>query len=330
VNDYIELLRELISIETASPLTDKSIEEANKFLSRFNIKKTQNNLFHRGSPDSKIWVYSHIDTKPPLPFEEWAYDPYEMVYSDGKYYGLGISDSKFQLLNAILLANDDFYLLIDTDEENNGMAAGELMSHYLIETLVIIDGTTGNDPFRFYNGLYGQMDGTIKINSGLIPVHPSKRSESKFLRTFIDLIGYITTCDFQFNITGINSPETIRSLTTETADLRFDIRYQAHQKTLLDTFLKETNAIIRQHMPPLSGRVIHAPDAHYSKKSVTFSCNLGRSTQHINKIIVAPGGVSENGNHRPNEFIFDWQIKEHQRNIKSLFQQLQDEQNDII
>src|SRR5207253_866445 len=93
----------------------------------------------------------------------------------GEYlYGRGVSDAKFQLLNALLLFDRSHVnLIVDGAEESGGTQVGEYLSRVKARRLVIVDGST-EDAKQVYGGLSGQMDGRITIDTKEPPAHPGR------------------------------------------------------------------------------------------------------------------------------------------------------------
>lgn len=308
--DYLTVLAELISINTVSPLTKVSYKNTARFLSGFGFRP-QENFFIKGDVNSKHWIYSHIDTKPPLPLEDWCSNPFKMEEADDKIYGLGISDAKFQLLNVLNISDDvkDSCIIIDTEEENDGLTCARYMAQFHIDTLFIVDGTSVPGSSAF-NGLMGQYDGKLTLQTNKTSVHPSRKKNSDILALLDQFIWEQKKSNIRLQVTGISAPVTIRSLTTETVDIRFDIRYDREQEPKVKAFISKYNAVIRQHMPPVRGNEVLTHPI-ISSNSLPFSCNLGREQLNSRRILVVPGAEAVNGNHKPNEFIYRCQILQH-------------------
>lgn len=309
---YLKALTQLISFNTTSPIDFDSIERIGSFLRQFGFVRGKGDYWLRGNPQSNVCIYTHIDTKPPEPVSEWETDPWELVCRDGKLFGLGVSDAKFQLLNAILtFSEDQFFFVIDGSEEAGGASAGEFISQTGIKSLVVVDGSIGKKSrCSIFRGTKGQVDGWIYYDSGQKPVHPGREKRLEPLQWLHDIYETVREMNLHFNITGIQSPRHLRSLTLEKMEIRFDIRYTPEDQENLDVFLGIYRPKIKQLYKPLTGCREQQP----GMETASFACPLGNALQDLIQVLVLPGGLPENGNHRPNEWIYLWQIEKH-RNL---------------
>jgi len=124
-----------------------------------------------------------------------------------------------------------------------------------------------------------------------------------------------------FNVTAINSPIRERSLTLEQVEIRFDIRFSGDQRHAVREFLETNNATLRQYYPPLCSRGCSAADL------ARFSSPLGMHLENVPRVIVLPGGRSDNNNHQPNENILVSQIDIHKNLLLALKQELAERQD---
>ncbi|MFH1784970.1 MAG: M20/M25/M40 family metallo-hydrolase [Candidatus Micrarchaeota archaeon] len=98
--DHIELLRELVSINSVFPneaqLANFLAEQLKKRKFNVRIEKFNENrmnvLASRGSKGTPLLLYAHMDTVPPYGYEQS--NPYKLREENGKLYGLGAYDMK--------------------------------------------------------------------------------------------------------------------------------------------------------------------------------------------------------------------------------------------
>jgi len=266
----------------------------------------------RASGSPRAWVYAHIDTKPPIPRDEWRTDPFSLVEKSGRLFGLGISDAKFQLLNALDVFSDpDIGFVVDGEEEIGGSGAAEILAAADVDVLVIVDGATSSA--RFFSGTAGQIDGQLRLKTGSPRLHPSRAIRRELWQMMSDVFGRAAELKMHFNWTGLSAPESVRSLSLEEAVIRFDLRYQRIDAPVVGAFLEPYDVEIRQHYQPLEG-ICHQHDYPLA----SFSCALGNTLSRLNRVVVAPGAFAQNGNHRPNEWIDFTQIIAHRIRLEKV------------
>lgn len=104
-NETIELLKELISIQSYSKFEDSTAAAIEKFLfaKGVNTERLSNNVWavnsHFDSSRPTILLNSHHDTVRPNP--QYTKDPFTPVIEDGKLYGLGSNDAGGSLVSLI-------------------------------------------------------------------------------------------------------------------------------------------------------------------------------------------------------------------------------------
>ena len=314
---YRELLSEMVGLNTVSPLSGARLAKVAGWLHRRGFRTIGRNLFARGSSRMPLWIYSHIDTKPVGCRADWHTHPLHLTVQGGRWHGLGISDAKFQLLNVLLSPwSERAYVLVDAAEECGDSDVGRLLSARDVDTFVVVDGFL--EQSRIYNGAMGQLDGTITLRTGGLPRHPARSSSSQILVQLEKLIRDVETSGLRFNVTGASAPMTERSLTLEQLTLRFDLRFNSRQHASARSFVKRWAAETRQSIPPLEGRPALSRGMNMSASAAPFSSNLGRIHRAPRRVLVVPGALADNNNHRPNEFIWPQQILSHQRTINRL------------
>ncbi len=118
-NEVIEILKQLISIESLSKQEDKAADLIKSFLKDkgFSINRKGNNVWvwsgERNSSKPTILLNSHIDTVKPS--SKWTYPPYKPTLIDDTLYGLGSNDAGGPLVS--LLAT--FLLLSEETQPYN-------------------------------------------------------------------------------------------------------------------------------------------------------------------------------------------------------------------
>jgi len=133
VYEAIELLKELISIESFSTQEDKTAEAIRKFFTKHgvNVSRSGNNVIARNAgfdPEKQtILLNSHHDTVKPN--AGWTLNPFQPTLKDGKLFGLGSNDAGGSLVSLIATfmhfnsRNDlryNFILAATAEEENSG------------------------------------------------------------------------------------------------------------------------------------------------------------------------------------------------------------------
>ncbi len=320
-------LGRLVELDSVSPVTGERLARAGALLAELGYERHAPTVFVRGNPEAEVWLYGHLDTKPPVPRAAWRFDPFTLTESDGRWYGLGVSDSKFQLLNAALVMDPaSQFMLVDLEEECQGLEAGRLLASRRVDFLVVVDGSVGNHDV--YRGLSGQADGHFVLRTGATPGHPGREPSGAGGPKLLDLIHELTheleSSPFRFNLTGLQAPATERSLTLEEVTVRFDIRFTRAQERAVKQFLDARSAQIRQWMPAFEGRQPLPLDGTVPPVA-PFSSNLGLVDDlDVRHVLVVPGALPENGNHRPNEFIYPWQIERHRARLSGVLHKLKE------
>lgn len=135
--EAIELLKELISIESFSGQEDKTAEAIEKFFAKHSVTvfRKGNNIIAKNSPDSyrddsakpTILLNSHHDTVKPN--SGWTLNPFQPTIKEEKLFGLGSNDAGGALVSLIatfLYFNSqknltyNFILAATAEEENSG------------------------------------------------------------------------------------------------------------------------------------------------------------------------------------------------------------------
>ena len=305
--DSIQALADLVAIDTVSPLSEETALRVSNYLADFGLRRgpAASAYWLREPRDSKVWVYTHIDTKPPGERTRWHSDPFALSERESRLYGLGISDAKFQLLNALeVFASTPFGIVVDGAEESGGLDAASRLAAAEPAVLVVVDGSTDSD--ELYSGTMGQLDGTIQFDSGLAPAHPARAHRRGALEWLSQLDRFVEQRRLRLNVTGLTSEPRERSLTLEQAGLRFDLRYGPTELDAVAAFRSRYNPVLRQNYPPLFGR-----QERSGRPIATFSSPLALRLRDVDHVLVAPGARPENGNHQPNEWIDRSQIKRH-------------------
>ena len=300
--DFVAL-RTLIGIDTVSPLNHESRQALNGFLGRYNCRWTGGELFERLAPDAKIVLYAQADTKPPNPSSEWRTDPFKMIRDGDRLMGLGISDSKFQLLNALVSAEEeDLHLVVDTMEESGGREARRRIEQLDPDMLIVVDGSA-DEIGSCYDAMVGQLDGSVTLTTGKTPRHPARAKWPGIAQPLYRLLDRLHSLEANPTITGLQCTPTERSLSIEDLEVRLDVRFEQRQADEVLGFWDEYALRPRQFMYPLTS-------AQGAEAYAPFSGWLGGAPLR-GGVLVVPGGLAENGNHRPNEWIFDWQPDRH-------------------
>lgn len=305
------LLQQLVALDTVSPLTPEAELKAGELLAEWGLTKGATGPFwYRCYNSSSLWIYSHIDTKPPGDLLRWQSSPFEISMRDGRLYGLGISDAKFQLLNALRLsAAHRLNIVVDGGEECGDLSAAQFLAERGVQALVIADGSAEDG--QTYCGTMGQYDGTITLESRLGPIHPGRQLRPYIRDALRRLLDDIATSRLHANITGISTPETVRSLTAESCTVRFDLRFGPDNAQRARNFVEKWNAKLRQTYGFL-GR-----DEPLFGPRASFSSPMGSVLSDKTRVLVVPGAVPDNGNHQPNEWIYEHQIGKHEVLLRS-------------
>jgi acetylornithine deacetylase/succinyl-diaminopimelate desuccinylase-like protein len=303
--EYLSYLDALIGIETISPMTEAVFEQTDRFLREFDLKREAGNDFWvRRCNRSTTWVYAHVDVKPPGDVDRWFSPPFKLTERGDHLFARGVSDSKFQLLNALLCFDGKIVnVLVDGAEECGGNSAGEFLRSAGATSLIIIDGTAEH-PEQVYRGLSGQLDGKITIDTGYAPSHPGRLVRRKMIqrleKLFLDIGG------MHFNLTRMNGGESDRSLTLERITVEFDLRFGPSDADAAWAFVNAYEAELRQNYPPVVGS--HSGG---NEPLAPFSAPIGQKLPQLDTVWVLPGGRMTNGAHQPNECIHKRQIEEH-------------------
>ncbi|MBP2707794.1 M20/M25/M40 family metallo-hydrolase [Microbispora sp. RL4-1S] len=324
--DYLDSLSRLVALDTVSPIDDEQLERCAAELSRYGCRPVGDRLFAFGDPAAPVWLYGHLDTKPIGSRTAWNTEPLTLTERDGMLYGLGVSDSKFQLLNALSVADPArHFVLIDTSEETDGApGAAAFVARHLPATLLICDGARGDADL--YAGYSGQADGVFHLRTGRATHHPARPGgdAADLLRA---LLVAVAGCP-RFTLTGITAPHTERSLAVQEIDVRFDIRYGPDEEPAVDALLEAWPHTSRQSMAPVAGaRAISVPGL-VTGGLAPFSNRLGQlGPLKVDRLVVVPGAEPDNRNHQPNEFIHIGQIEHHQDVLRRVLDALETEGN---
>jgi acetylornithine deacetylase/succinyl-diaminopimelate desuccinylase-like protein len=301
--EFYAQLAKLVQIESVSPLANSAIEQIDEFLLPWNFEKL-GSFWVRTKAEADIWVYAHVDTKPVGDRAAWHTPPHTLERIGNKLFGRGVSDSKFQLLNALHVFDQaPVNFIIDGAEECEGKEAGAYLADRNVHKLIIVDGSS-NDPQQIYGGLSGQLDGTINIDTGVNPMHPGRAIRHELFDKLHAIMEQ--TSGLHFNLTRVHGGDPVRSLTLESVDVGFDLRFNPGQESFVDEFCKRLQIKVRQLFPPVSGA---ASTEMYPIAS--FSNPLGMQISGFESVWVLPGGRPENNAHRPNENIDIAQIALH-------------------
>ena len=140
IQDSIELLKELISIESFSTQENKTADAIEKFFAKHNVKtfRKGNNVWAKNknfdSAKPTILLNSHHDTVKPN--SGWTLNPFQPVVKGKKLFGLGSNDAggalvslvaTFLYFNAKENLKHNFILAATAEEENSGKGGVELI-----------------------------------------------------------------------------------------------------------------------------------------------------------------------------------------------------------
>lgn len=306
INAYLTVLEELVRINTISPMCADSVAQVNKFFVRFGLQQYgEEAVWLKQCDNSDVWIYCHVDTKPIGELSDWNSDPFDLTRHGEDLYGRGVSDSKFQLINVLDTYKDlPVNIIVDGGEEIGMDSAATIFNKFKARKLVVVDGTSPSGT-EIYNGLSGQMDGRFNLDTGDFPIHPGREKRSELWTILENTIQSVS--DLHFNITRIRGGTYPRSLTLESVDIDFDLRYDEKSRTRAEAFLSSSGATLRQHYKPLNGQEIQKSDL-----IAPFSSVLGNHINPVFEILVIPGGRSDNRAHQSNEMIALSQIHQHQ------------------
>ncbi len=324
MTDYLDSLARLVALDTVSPIGDEPLERCASELSRLGCRPIGDRLFGFGDPAVPVWLYGHVDTKPIGPRADWKTEPLTLTERDGMLFGLGVSDSKFQLLNALAMAHSGrHFVLVDTSEETDGApGAAAFVARYRPATLLICDGARGEADL--YAGYSGQADGFFHLRTRRPTHHPARPGgdASELLRA---LLTAAADCP-RFTLTGICAPRTERSLAVQEIDVRFDIRYGPDEEPTVDALLAAWPHTLRQSMAAVAGaRTISVPGL-VTGGLAPFSNRLGQlGPLKVDCLAVVPGADPDNRNHQPNEFIRIDQVERHQDVLRRVLDALDTE-----
>ncbi|MFF2775533.1 M20/M25/M40 family metallo-hydrolase [Streptomyces sp. NPDC058052] len=312
---FREDLAALVALDTVSPLDAARLEACGAELARHGCVPVGPGLFGYGDPRSRVWLYSHVDTKPAVPPEEWTADPFTLRVLPDRWVGLGVSDAKFQLLNALAAADPDrHFVLVDTCEEydGDGDAAAYLAAHRP-DTLLICDGAYAGH--ETYAGHLGQVDGEFLLDTGRQPLHPARRGGDVAGR-LAALLTELGESDLACTLTGLSAPRTERSLSLQQVTVRFDLRYGPGDEGRVRELLAGHPHRIRQWMHPVLGT---EPAAAGTGGPASSASRLGvRGPLGVRRILVVPGADPDNRNHQPEEFIRPSQVDRHLRTLRTV------------
>ncbi|WP_447002318.1 M20/M25/M40 family metallo-hydrolase [Saccharothrix isguenensis] len=318
-------LARLVALDTVSPLDEPRLAACAEELAAWGCRRIGEELLGRGDPMSPIWLYGHVDTKPPRPGEDWLTDPFTLTEQDGSWFGLGSSDSKAQLLNALLVTDPDrHFVLIDTSEEHDGTAAaGEFVAAHAPRALVVCDGASP-EGVDAYTGYSGQADGVVRLNTGRAPQHPARGGGDvvALVRSFLD---DAQRRGLHVTVTGLSAPATERSLSLQRVDLRFDLRFGTAETAQVRELLDGWPTELRQWMEPVEGEErVELPGLVVAGRAA-FSNRLGaRGPLGVRHLLVVPGADTDNRNHQPNEFIRPERIRRQRAVLRRVLDRLEE------
>jgi len=326
---FLDALTRLVALDTVSPLDPTRWRACATELARHGCRPVGAGLFGYGQPSAPVWLYGHVDTKPPGVMDEWGSDPFTLTRRAGRWVGLGVSDSKFQLLNALAVANPQrHFVLVDTCEEYDGDgAAAAYLTEHAPDTLVICDGARGAE-VDTYAGYQGQADGTIHLATGHPVRHPA-RPGGDVSGLLGQLLAQGAMSVPRFTLTGLSAPATTRSLALQRASVRFDIRFGPSDEPAVRRFLEGWPHELRQWMYPVAGTQPAAVDGIAFGGLAPFSNRLGRhGPPPVRRVVVVPGADPDNRNHQPDEFIRPGQANRHRNTLQRVVRQLEENSDD--
>jgi acetylornithine deacetylase/succinyl-diaminopimelate desuccinylase-like protein len=311
LHEFWQVLEELVALDTTTPVSDQGLAEVERVLRPFGCYGVGERLLGGGDPTDRIWMYTHVDTKPPGDLQRWDTDPFRLTADHDRWLGLGVSDSKFQLLNALLVRRAmGGFVLIDTSEESDHHAnAQAIIAEASPEALIVCDGTRGDHDA--YNGVSGQLDGLIHLETGMPRRHPSQ-SEGAVLQRLSDLSADVQRRGLRFTVTGLSGLSEERSLSLQEVAVRFDLRFSDEERPRVADFLARWSHSTRQMMWPVQGAEVRTFSIPTSLSPASFSTRLGREEPLGARFVIAvPGSEVDNQTHMPNEFIRPPQILRH-------------------
>jgi acetylornithine deacetylase/succinyl-diaminopimelate desuccinylase-like protein len=323
VSEFVEDLARLVALETVSPMDGAGLARCGAELARHGCRSVGDRLFAKGDPGAPVWLYGHVDTKPVGPRDAWLTDPLTLTEQAGRLHGLGVSDSKFQLLNALRVADPArHFVLVDTSEESDGAPdAAEFVAKHAPSTLLICDGARGGADL--YAGYSGQQDGTIHLRTGRPVQHPA-RSGGDAAGLLREFLAAVEVSGVRFTLTGLGCPHTERSLSVQEVDVRFDIRYGPAEEPAVGSLLAGWPHTLRQSMAPVVGQRSLTVPGLATGDLAPFSNRLGQvGPPPVGQLVVVPGADPDNRGHQPNEFIRMDQIDRHRRTLRRVLDALE-------
>jgi acetylornithine deacetylase/succinyl-diaminopimelate desuccinylase-like protein len=305
-NEFLEQLSRLVKMPSVSPMNEEHLSRYDPFFTAYGLKRASSGDFWVRAPkDCSVWIYTHVDTKPVGVLNEWQHDPFTLVQRGERLFGRGISDSKFQLLNALIVfAQSRVGFIVDGAEENCGRNVGKYLLSSSIEDIAVVDGSSDTGE-EIFGGMRGQLDGSFDIFTGTDPQHPGRQKREDCIKRLSDIL--VETSAYHFNITRLNGGSVERSLTLENLVVNFDLRYTPSEFEWANSFVKNIQANLKQHYPPVTGQ-----DSLKLYPLAAFSNPLGMVKSQFKNVWVLPGGRPDNKAHRPNENICMSQIPSHQ------------------